>query len=191
MSVEAFLSRVDLKKLKINTLLEIFKLFEINLGQKKSKLTFSSQYDKFGVLFDYEDRKWTASVTIQQSWYKKQEWRFINIKLPNYGFVYRNSSPDSSRYTPDRKQMNLDNSDALKFLVYLSDYISNLGLQEFDPTCRIHFDPTREQVEFYFLDEKFLKGITIKYKYGWCDHENNDKDVYTQEEIRNMLKCSH
>jgi hypothetical protein len=153
---EEIMASIDEGKLKINTLSEIFKQFQLNLGDNSIK--FSDGKEGFDVKFDYEEKRWTSTVDMRSTIYKNFDWKFINIKLPNDGYIYTNNYLKNN--TVDMQQVDL-----LEFVVQLGGFIEKLDLPDFKPNVRINYRHNEGRFECYFEDNKNCKSVTIKFEY--------------------------
>uniref|UniRef100_A0A7S1KRH7 Uncharacterized protein n=1 Tax=Percolomonas cosmopolitus TaxID=63605 RepID=A0A7S1KRH7_9EUKA len=170
---------VDESKLRISTLSEIFRAF-VKSVSNTSVFTFSDQHiQPVPVMFDYEDKTWTGTVDHQNALYNSV--KFINIKLPNDGFVYTDKYEGSA---PDElKNM----SETADFVDMLLEFILNLDLDFEVMNVRVIYKTLAGRLAFYFENANADKIITIKYEYGWYDWNHASQPYLRGDDLRDRI----
>jgi len=135
------------------------------------------QYDKRTVVFDYEGKKWTATIVRNYSCYKNSWQKITNIKLPNDGFVYSDVYAEKSSDSLD-----VQNEDA-KFLM---DTIVATLPERFLDKAWFRYDTDASRAALFFKSVATNEMITVKFEYGWYTGHKNDK-VYTRDELKKLL----
>ncbi|EGG19718.1 hypothetical protein DFA_00296 [Cavenderia fasciculata] len=166
------------KKLSITTLKDV--LHQFNQTVDKSSLNFNFKtYDRQSVIFQYEDKFWKGTITKEISIYKQKKTKFINIKLPNDGYVY------SSKYLDDQKQNDsfIVNEETSSFITDLESLVPFEG-----GWVEINYKEEDSRFEIYFTDDNQESPsiLTIKFEYGYYENWVNGHK-YTRSELKKLL----
>jgi len=155
------------------------------VANKEKKATFTRP-------FDYAGREWTVTVQHKIAPYKHpalgdkpQMVYFINIRLPNDGYMYsRTYAVDG--ILDDDVLLNEENQEALAFADGVAQILSEFNAN-FEPTAiRTTYNGLRGRVEIKFFDAKNRKCFCVGYEYGHHNaearREGDESDAHTRFE---------
>merc|ERR1712054_36985 len=161
-------------KFKIRTLFEILESFINSLG---SPVKLDNK--KLPVQFDYETKRWTGTFEKGVRRYNKKDILFVNIKLPNDGFIY------SKDYQGADDEIKIDD-DVNKFINTIFNLAKICHEAPFEPELRTVYDTNKGRLSFYLEDKNNNKTFTLKYEYGWYELKNKDKPLLTYKQLEDL-----
>lgn len=150
------------EKLSFHLLTSVAEAFrkQVTDNATDEQLSSFTEYNIYPTIyFDYDERKWAGTVCSERSYYGGQLVNFINVKLPNDGFVYSNKY--SADAVTDIVVCGEDTDIFMDCMIEL--FIGNLKTEI--ERAYMYYKAKAGRVEVYFwLSEN--KCITIKYEYG-------------------------
>jgi len=115
--------------------------------------------------FDYGEYTWASTIECRRARYQlkgvsapKETFTFINVKLPNDGYLYKSD---------------LDLNGELKYIEEADNFmnkimtdISSLPLFSQRPLIRVDYSAQAGRLSIYFIDRPNRRILTVKFEYG-------------------------
>ena len=168
------------EKLNIQTLLAVLKSFVQSSGRTlHSMSTDYVEGRRYYVDFEFEGKIWRGTVDNRFAVFHKEEVRFINLKVPNDGFLYSSQYEDLSSQYHDL-QFDADAVDLISFIWESID-------EKFHEKTWFLYNKDTHKSELYFKSEKESIIFHIGFDYGTPTGFTNKK-TYTEDELRKQLE---
>jgi hypothetical protein len=133
--------------------------------------------EEFERTFDYADREWTATITHKVTAYKGRRWYFINVRMPNDGFVYTKTYA-AGEEMGDGVRLDMATEEAKGFLEAVMSRLEPFWpkVGPFKPQEIVmlsHGD--RHKMEIKFMDHAHFMGFGLAWDYGNCNNVIRNK----------------
>ena len=150
-------------KLKFSTLESVMEASQ--MWDRLKDFSWKTPKEEPDFEFDFEGSQWTGTILAHTATYGNQyygiprkEYFFINVKLPNDGYVYSKNHDSDGNLKK--------NQESLDFVRYVSNNIQKLKFFQTKPIMRFDYDEESSRVTMYYVDVTNSNILTIKFEYG-------------------------
>ncbi len=158
-----FAHRFYPEKLNIHVLLDVLKAFQLSSGKTWMQMSteWSPVYNKYSVDFEFEESIWRGTVDNRATYFRGESVSFINVKVPNDGFIYSMKYVDRNAPILYRN-VNLHDQDVADLIEYIGLSINPMFLEK----VWFYYDVQYCKFEMYFKCESQKKIFHIGFDYG-------------------------
>lgn len=141
-----------------------------------------SQFEQIPIDFSYDGKIWTGMITRNPTPNCAGKPRqFVNIKLPNDGFLYSSTYLDETANSPNAL---VETPETMEFIAKIRELVE--PVPDFDYNVFANYKLEEGRLEFYFEDDVNAKTLTLKFEYGTCKKYERQK-VYTKQQLQQLI----
>lgn len=139
-----------------------------------------TEFEEHTVHFNYNGKIWTGTTEKRFADYNQVRTQFVNIKLPNDGFIYTQKYKDSS-INGDELLINEESTGLIKRLLDACEFK--------DYNVRLNYKMEQGRFEIYCINKDTTKHqiFTIKFEYDTYDYNNHSRK-YNSKQIKSLIK---